>query len=389
LTGARVASSFSALMTNALRTAWVAAVLALASVSAVEGQAAIVGVVYDSTTRAPVSGAVITVPGTSYSALTSELGEFQLRDLRAGNVTLRISHLAYGERTLSVDIVGDSPTHVRLALSRSAILLEAIEVDVLSEEDRAQRALGTRRSLVTRQQIASLESTNATLADVVRQHIPNVRIRRQERISGAPICIELRTIRAMVNQNECLSPAVYLDGVPIGNPTALYASLDIGMIESIEVVPAAESGVRYGTNALYGALLIETRRPGSGLSPPRVQSLRSYDWSADAVAPRESRVRLFVCREHCRPGAGLCGVAPLSGTARAGEGRNHHDVQHVAHGGCRHCRHHVPVAGWCPGRTTGRPDGSLTRHDCARCGGRDDGRGTGLRPGTDQRAERL
>ena len=73
------------------------------------------------------------MPGTSYSALTTEQGEFQLRDLRAGTVTLRVSHLAYGERTLSVDLTGDAPTYVRLALSRSAILLEAIEVDDLQD----------------------------------------------------------------------------------------------------------------------------------------------------------------------------------------------------------------------------------------------------------------
>jgi len=84
-------------------------------------------------------------------------------------------------------------------------------------------------------------------------------------------------------QSPCLSPAVYLDGVPITNPTTLYGALDPQMIESIEVIPAAEAGVRFGTGALYGALMIETRRP-SGAAETRtvLPGREAFDWSTDA-----------------------------------------------------------------------------------------------------------
>jgi hypothetical protein len=255
-------------------------------------QAVLRGEVIDSTTRAPVQGALVMVAGTGWSTTTDELGQFSLTGLTLGSHRLRVSHLAYGEMTVAVSLTADEPAVVRLSLSASAITLEPITVEVLGATEARNRAMGIRRNKVTREQIAALQNTNMTLADVLRHHVPNVRVRTQQNIVGSQICIELRTIRTSGVQPACLSPAVYLDGVPITNPTYLYGSLNLETLESLEVIPAAESGVRFGSGALYGALMIETRRPGN-VAEPSSQGLRAFDWSRDPRPHPSSRAFVY------------------------------------------------------------------------------------------------
>jgi hypothetical protein len=245
----------------------------------VSGQGvAVMGVVEDERTGRPIGDAVVSVVGTASSALTDPRGGFRITGIAPGAYELRVAHVGYGEQTVRITVeTGMGP--VRLKLSETAVALEPLTVDVLSSEELRTRGAGFRRSVVTRDQIALAENTNMTLPEVLRQYVPSVRVRRNERMVGSDVCIELRTIRG-TNGPSCLSPAVYLDGVPITNPTSLYSTLDPNVVESMEVVPAAEAGARFGTGALYGALLIETRRPGVG-SDNTVNPARAFDWSQD------------------------------------------------------------------------------------------------------------
>ena len=247
------------------------------------GQAGSVrGQVIDRRTEQPVRDAVIVLAGTDHRAATDSLGVFELASLKPGRYTLLVTHVAYGERSVGISVVGGQPTRILLAMTEAAIELAPLSVQAVSLEERRARGAGYDRNFVGREQLAQSESSHMDLADVLRQHAPTVRVRRLERIVGSPICIELRTIRASGVQPSCLSPAVYLDGVPITNPTTLYSTLDPRMIESIEVIPAAEAGVRYGSGALYGALLIETRRPGGAGPTQTVLAGRdNFDWSTD------------------------------------------------------------------------------------------------------------
>jgi len=261
-------------------------------VSPVHAQTSTVdGIAVDATTRQPVTGAVVMLAGTSHSTLTDARGAFTLLNVRPGTYTLRLSHIAFGEKTVQIDVAADEPTNVRLTVSPTALALEplAVEVESVSALDQRTRVMGTRDGRVSRQQIAALEGRSSTLADVLQRHVPTVRIRRMENIAGSAICIELRAIRVSGVQPACLSPAVYLDGVPVNNPTSLYGSLNLETLESLEVVTAAESGVRFGSAALYGALLIETRRPGgANRRPQSLSALTAFDWANDTNQhPRE------------------------------------------------------------------------------------------------------
>jgi hypothetical protein len=243
----------------------------------------ILGQVLREGSRDPVAGAQVQVVGTVVGALTDARGAFRLPAVPVGRWSLRIVHIGFGERVVEVVVEAGKPTGVRVFLSETAIQLEAIEVDAISWEERRLRGLGVGRNVVTRAAIEDAIGRNMDMAEVLRREIPNLSVRRQQNIAGSGICIELRTLAG--NAAQCRSPKVYLDGVPIEGPTILYQQLDLRMIESMEVVSSAEAGTRYGSGALYGALLIQTRRPGAATEEEeariRLLGPRGFDWSKD------------------------------------------------------------------------------------------------------------
>jgi hypothetical protein len=270
--------------------------------SAAQG-GAISGQVIDAVTAAGVPGAEIGLLGLRQTSITDAHGFFRLTRLPPGLLTVRVQHIAYGTRTLRVQVLATGTTPVRLALTDSAIVLAPLEVSVLSAAERQARGAGYRRNVVTRAQLAQAQGTNLTFGDVLRQFVPGVRVRTAEGLVGGATCIELRSVAA--SRNRCLSPVVLVDGVPITNVTTIYASFPVEMIESIEVVPAAEAGARFGVGALYGALLIESRRPGARDRSASVL-VRSpfYDWSRE---PRGHATLRSFAAAAVGNGAGLLG----------------------------------------------------------------------------------
>jgi Carboxypeptidase regulatory-like domain/TonB-dependent Receptor Plug Domain len=270
---------------------WCALVLLLAALpTAAACQVVLTGEVVEAGTSRAVSDASITLIPANQQTTTDDAGRFRFDGVAPGSYTLRVRHLAFGDLNSEVVVAGPGPVRVRLTVSAAAIELERVDVEVLSASQLAARGAGFRRNVVTREQIAAAENSMMSLEDVLRQYVPSVRVRRVERIVGTPVCIELRTIRVIGGAGQCLSPAVYLDGVPITNPTTLYATLDPRMVESMEVIPAAESGVRFGSGALYGALLIETIRPGGARAEELVRRPPNCDWSTETGQHPTARV---------------------------------------------------------------------------------------------------
>jgi hypothetical protein len=245
----------------------------------------VAGRVEDARSGEPVAQAGIVLVGTTHSALTARDGTFRLDRVPAGSYRLQVTHLGFGQQSIGIAVEAGQTVAVRITLTEMAIALQPITVEAISAEQRAIRAAGYRRGVVERADLAALEGSNMTIADALRMHVPSVRVRRIEQLVGTPVCIELRTIRATFS-GECLSPKVFLDGVPVSNPAMLFSGMGIRAVERIEVVPAAEAGVRYGTGSLYGALLIESRRPGAeGDDDPdwltRRRTLHHFDWSLE------------------------------------------------------------------------------------------------------------
>jgi carboxypeptidase-like protein/TonB-dependent receptor-like protein len=260
-----------------------------AGLSSQQGQ--VLGRVVDGQTKQPVKGALVLLEGTAHFSSTDSLGHFRLNRVPVARHRLQVRHIGYSSQSLELEVSAGTPYPLQIAVTATAIALEPVTVDAVSADERRERGAGYRRSIISRGDIERAMDTNLQFGELLRLAVPTVSVRRLERM-GSPVCIELRMIGGPTR--GCLAPAVYLDGVRITDPAHFYDNLDMRTVESIEVVPSAEAGVLYGSGALFGAILITSRRPGAqpGEAAKNVLASRpaSFNWSQDTQGHSTMRV---------------------------------------------------------------------------------------------------
>ena len=257
------------------------------------------GIVQDAASGVPVAGAEVTLLGFG-TQVSDSLGAFDFGPIPAGDHVLRLRHLAYGTHEQDVAL-GPEGARVEVRISQAAIELSPLRV----EADRTDaRALGYQQNRISREELAGFEGTTMDLGDILTYRIPGIRIKRDNVLMGLPYCIEFRGASSGnflrgrgTTDPGCNSPEVYLDGVLVSNPSSLYPSIPVETVESIEVIPPSEAGSRFGTGALWGAIVIESRRPGLPWSTnaeeetPPAPAVR-FDWNLEPEDHRGGRVFL-------------------------------------------------------------------------------------------------
>ncbi len=247
----------------------------------------VTGRVTDQSTGRAVEGAGVRLMGTDFGALTDETGLFQFGDVAPGTFVLRITHLAYGEHDTEV-VISDSDLALRVELSPEAIELERIIVTGETEEQRVQRTGGTSSHVISRDQIVALMPTSRHIGDVLSQGVPGIRTREAGQ-AGANTCIEFRTVGTPRFATRCLTPVLIVDGVRVYDPPSFYNALQLEQLQRIEVVPPSAAGMRYGMEAAFGVIVVNTQMwaDAAGINelppiPPELQTPRTYDWSLEA-----------------------------------------------------------------------------------------------------------
>lgn len=248
--------------------------------------AMISGRILDPETDQPVADVEVRLLGTAQLAVTNERGAFQFQDVRGGTYRLEFRHIAYGVHTEEIVVEAGTTLSLQVGITKEAIEMEPLTVQVYTARDIRLRSSGVKIAEVSREQLDGADLTGMNLGQVLEQHVPGVMVRETTALVGLPMCVEYRGARFGQFDGSCRSPAVYLDGIPVNNPTYLYGSLDMGDIERLEMVPPAEAGVRFGTGALWGALVIETRVPGirpEGKEAFRIGPLtvEAFDWNQE------------------------------------------------------------------------------------------------------------
>lgn len=236
------------------------------------------GRVTDQATQAPVPDATVELSGRA--TVTDAQGFFRFDSVRAGLYAVRVRHLAYGD-FLDQLRVGPGGVQLQVTLSQTALELEPVIVDVRGREEREERERGTQRNVITRDQIVQSLGTAQNLATVLSRNIPGVRIKNTSGRMGGPTCIEFRSGRSLDDPMGCHDPVVFMDGVRVAYPRAIYPSLSLEDVQRLEVIPPGEAGVRYGTDSQYGVLLIETRTGQNRAETPRLERRGIYDWTEE------------------------------------------------------------------------------------------------------------
>jgi hypothetical protein len=243
--------------------AWLAASLLFAGGLPLSAQQAgtIVGVVVDAESGEPVSGVEVRIADPSQMTVTDDDGGFRLSDVPRGNRRLILRHIAYGEHERSLVLEEGGTLEYEVRMSREAIELSPLTVEVRTEAERERLASGNSIDLVERPTIDLFERQGANLVNLLGREVPGIRI------NGSCVEFRLQLNSTGIGPPEgevnvtCREPAIFMDGARVSMG---LGEVSLDQLESVEVLSPSEAGIRYGMAGAYGVILLETR---AGIAP--------------------------------------------------------------------------------------------------------------------------
>jgi TonB-linked SusC/RagA family outer membrane protein len=222
--------------------------LALPAVAASQGTGVISGTVADSA-GVPVSGARVSVDGTSAATGSNLTGAYSLRGIASGTHIVRVRLLGYraGEQTVTVSSGATVTANFRLG--RSAAELELVVVSTGYGTQTKANITGA-TEVVAGDEITKRPVSNITKG--LQGYMPGVTVQDfggRPGSDGAQVRIRGATT---LGNNGAL---ILVDGV-VGE----INNLDPLDIESVSVLKDAASAAIYGARAANGVVIVKTRR---------------------------------------------------------------------------------------------------------------------------------
>ncbi len=221
----------------------------------------VVGIVTDRASGRPVPEVVARLPGVGRTARTDDEGRFILAELPPGRHEVAFSHLGYQPRSVSVEVQAGHATRLQVTLAVDAIALDPIEVEVERRQANLDRVgFYQRREDGWGHFVEHDELEYAARVTDALTRFPGVTTVPDPRMPS-------RQFLALRRMGAPCFPAVYLDGVPIGDARSVAGINDI-------VSPLAVAGIEiyrgtagtppqyWGTSSSCGAVLIWLRRGG-------------------------------------------------------------------------------------------------------------------------------
>jgi vitamin B12 transporter len=201
------------------------------------------GRVTDATAGRAIAGAQVQIVGHAESALTDVDGSFLLRGLDARRWLVRVRALGYVACDTGAVIANGRSTTLDVVLHPTAPRLDPVVI----------RSRRDTSGIFTFDRTAIERSGRRDVGELL-QEVPGVVI-TQAGGPGSPSHISIRGSGA----NEVL---VLIDGNPVNSPVTGNADLsrvNLETVDRVTILSGAQSS-RYGSRALAGVVLIETRR---------------------------------------------------------------------------------------------------------------------------------
>lgn len=211
----------------------------------------------------PVSGATITVKGTSAGTSTNTNGQFTLRDIQE-NATLVITSIGY----ITEEVQVNNRTVINLRLTGESKSLNEVVVIGYGTQRRSDLT-GSVASVKT----AELQQTPISSIDQgLVGRAAGVLVTQTSGMPGATASIRIRGASSLQGGNE---PLYVIDGVPVysgsgfgetGGSARMSAlsTINPNDIESIEILKDASATAIYGSRAANGVILVTTKTGKNG-----------------------------------------------------------------------------------------------------------------------------
>ncbi|HYN82856.1 MAG TPA: TonB-dependent receptor [Gemmatimonadaceae bacterium] len=253
-----------------------AAALFLASSAVAQAQTGrIAGAVVDSQTTQPVTGARISVVGTSLITASDADGRFSIGGVPAGPQQIRVTRIGYAPVLRTVDVGSGATATLNVTMRSQAVQLNPV-VSIGYGMQRLSDVTGSVATVNT----AVLEKTPiATIDQMLQGTSPGVQVTTASSEPGGAISIRIRGASSITGNSE---PLYVIDGFPIENDIAGSAVGNAGRdrttppnplvtinpsdIESISILKDASATAIYGARGANGVVIITTKQ-GRGSKP--------------------------------------------------------------------------------------------------------------------------
>jgi outer membrane receptor for ferrienterochelin and colicins len=213
------------------------------------------GTVRDATTGAPLTGASVTVRGTSLGALSDAQGRYTLRGLSAGTHTLQATQIGYSPATQSVTVTAGAMATADIALAPSAVALEGLTVTSASRRTEKITEAPATIAVITSQRIDEHPSFNVGELAARQKGVDYVR----SGVVGTGL--NVRGFNSAFNpKNLQMSDGRLSTLIATGLPFGPLATTVRDDIERIEIVLGPTAAL-YGPNAHNGLVNTITKDP--------------------------------------------------------------------------------------------------------------------------------
>ncbi|MGQ0560447.1 MAG: SusC/RagA family TonB-linked outer membrane protein, partial [Gemmatimonadota bacterium] len=232
----------------------------------------VVGRVVDGTTLQPISGASVTIVGTTRGTLTEPNGRFALTGIPAGSQRVMASLIGYSSLQQDVTVTAGASVSVEFSLTPQAVALEALVATGYG----AQRRLAITGSVATVDADAANVGVISNANELIQGRVAGVNVTLNNGEPGAGAQIRIRGGTSISASNE---PLYVIDGVAIENVATEASGIGIGGnaalprsplnlinpsdIASITVLKDASAAAIYGSRGANGVILIETKKGGA------------------------------------------------------------------------------------------------------------------------------
>ncbi|MEO8450576.1 MAG: SusC/RagA family TonB-linked outer membrane protein [Gemmatimonadota bacterium] len=248
-------------------------------------QGAVAGEVVSSRSLQPVSGAIVSIAGTTTRATTDTRGHFRLvTPSSSGSVNLQVTMIGFRPLTATVT-AGDD--HVRLTLAESAVeLSELVVTGTVGATEKRSVGNSVARVRVSEE---SEVSPALSLDQLLNARAPGVVVVPPSGLTGSGARIFIRGRSSISLPTD---PLIYVDGIRVDKRAPTGANAGNGTtsglndfnpedIESLEIIKGPAAGTLYGTEANNGVIQIITKRGRPGPAKVDVSIREGVNWIMD------------------------------------------------------------------------------------------------------------
>lgn len=257
---------------KAVHAALLAAFFWVASAGAAAAQTTLgtlTGRVTDAAGGLPIVSANLIIVGTTAGTQTNGDGQYTIRGLAAGAVTVRLLRVGYAEKRVPVTIVAGRSTTLNIELTSIPITLSPMVTTATGEQRRIE--VGNSIAQVSAAQVTETHAVT-NVGDLLTSRAAGVLVIAGTQ-TGAGVRIRVRGTSSLSLSNN---PIYVIDGIRVEGSTG-SSTLSVGgttpsrvgdlnpeEIENIEIVRGPSAATLYGTDAANGVIVITTKRGVAG-----------------------------------------------------------------------------------------------------------------------------